>query len=42
MDFKAIAKNASVAFLAQGVSMCVSILTTLLVPKVLGVEEYGY
>lgn len=42
MDFKAIAKNASVAFLAQGVSMCVSILTTLLVPKVLGLEEYGY
>lgn len=42
MNFKAVAKNASVAFLAQGVSMCVSILTTLLVPKVLGIEEYGY
>ena len=42
MDVKAIAKNASVAFLAQGVSMLVSMLTTLLVPKVLGVEEYGY
>lgn len=31
-----------VAFLAQGVSMCLSILQTLLVPKVLGVEQYGY
>jgi O-antigen/teichoic acid export membrane protein len=31
-----------VAFLAQGVSMCLSILQTLLVPKILGVEQYGY
>lgn len=32
----------SVAFLAQGVSMLLSILQTLLVPKLLGVEQYGY
>lgn len=42
MDFKSLVKNTSVAFLAQGVAMVVSILTTLFVPKLLGVEEYGY
>lgn len=42
MNKKAILQNMSVAFLAQGVSMCLSILQTLLVPKVLGVEQYGY
>lgn len=31
-----------VAFFAQGVSMCLSILQKLLVPKMLGVEQYGY
>lgn len=42
MNLRSLAKNAGVAFLAQGVAMCVSIITTLLVPKILGVEEYGY
>ena len=42
MDTRSLAKNASVAFAAQGVAMCVSIITTLLVPKVLGVEQFGY
>ena len=42
MNKRAILQNMSVAFLAQGVSMCLSILQTLLVPKVLGVEQYGY
>lgn len=42
MDLRSLIKNASVAFLAQGVAMCVSLLTTLLVPKVLGVEQYSY
>ena len=32
----------SVAFLAQGVSMLLSVLQTLIVPKLLGVEQYGY
>lgn len=31
-----------VAFLAQGVSMALSVLQTLIVPKLLGVEQYGY
>lgn len=35
-------KDVSVAFLAQGVALLVSVLTTLLAPKVLGVEGYGY
>lgn len=42
MDRHNILQNMSVAFLAQGVSMCLSILQTLLVPKMLGVEQYGY
>lgn len=42
MDKRSILQNMSVAFLAQGVSMCLSILQTLLVPKMLGVEQYGY
>lgn len=32
----------SVAFLAQGVSLALSVIQTLLVPKFLGVEQYGY
>lgn len=42
MNYKAIAKNASTAFMAQGVTFCVSVFTTLAAPKVLGVEEYGF
>ena len=42
MDKQSILRNMSVAFLAQGMSMCLSILQTLLVPKMLGVEQYGY
>ena len=42
MDKKAILGNMSVAFLAQGVSLMLSVLQTLLVPKVLGVEQYSY
>lgn len=42
MDIRSLARNAFVAFAAQGVAMCVSVITTLLVPKVLGVEQYGY
>lgn len=42
MNLHALVRNASVAFLAQGIAMCVSMVTTLVVPKVLGVEEYGY
>lgn len=42
MDLRSLARNASVAFAAQGIAMCVSVATTLLVPKVLGVEQFGY
>lgn len=42
MNFKALARNVSVAFFAQGVAMAVNIAVSLLVPKALGVEEYGY
>lgn len=42
MDYKSIAGNALAAFFAQGVSFLVSVVTTLLVPKILGVEQFGY
>lgn len=42
MDAKKLIGNAATAFLAQGVSMALSILQALLVPKVLGVDQYGY
>ncbi len=42
MNVRETAKNASVAFLAQGVSMLLSVIQSLIVPKLLGVAEYGY
>lgn len=42
MNKRAILQNMSVAFLAQGVGMCLSVLQTLIVPKLLGATEYGY
>lgn len=39
---KKFAQNLSYAFLAQGVSLIMSILISLMVPKLLGVEEFGY
>ena len=42
MNRRFILKNMGVAFLAQGVSMILSIILTLLVPKFLGVEQFGY
>lgn len=42
MDAKKIIGDFSVALFAQGLSALCSIVTTLLVPKVLGIEEFGY
>ncbi|WP_172135178.1 hypothetical protein [Adlercreutzia sp. ZJ473] len=42
MDYRSLLGNMSVAFASQGVAMCLSVITSLLVPKVLGVEEFGY
>ena len=42
MNKRAILQNLSIAFLAQGVSMLMSVLQTLLVPKVLGIQQFGY
>ncbi len=42
MNKKLILQNMGVAFLAQGVSMALSVIQTLIVPKLLGVEQYGY
>lgn len=42
MNLRALAENAMAAFAAQGVSLLASLVMSLLVPKVLGVETYGY
>lgn len=42
MNAKSLVSNALTAFFAQGVAMLLSVLQGLLVPKVLGVEQYGY
>ena len=42
MKIKELAGNAAAAFASQGLSFLLSVATSLLVPKVLGVEEFGY
>lgn len=42
MDLKLLAKNAAVAFAAQGISLFASVAMSLIVPKVLGVTTYAY
>ena len=42
MKIREMAGNALAAFASQGFSFLLSILTALLVPKVLGVQEFGY
>ncbi|MRX84078.1 lipopolysaccharide biosynthesis protein [Eggerthella guodeyinii] len=42
LDVKKLAGDASAAFLSQGISLIVSVATSLLVPKILGVEGFGY
>lgn len=42
MNYRKLAGNALVAFSAQGISLLVSFVMSLLVPKILGVVDYGY
>lgn len=42
MDKRSLVRNLMSAFAAQGVAFVCSIAMSLLVPKILGVEEYGY
>lgn len=42
MNFRSLAGNMFTAFAAQGVSVVASLVMSLLVPKALGVEAYGY
>lgn len=42
LDKRQLFKNLLAAFAAQGAAVGASLLTTLLLPKVLGVSEYGY
>lgn len=42
MNYRTLAINAGTAFSAQGVAMALSIIQTMLVPKLLGSTQYGY
>lgn len=42
MEFRKLINSVSLAVVAQGLSSLVSIVATLLLPKVLGIGEYGY
>lgn len=42
MNIREIAGDTAVAFLSQGVSFIVSAATSLLVPKILGIDGFGY
>ena len=42
MNYRTLAINTGTAFLAQGVAMALSIIQTMLVPKLLGSTQYGY
>lgn len=42
MNYKELLRNSAVAFFAQTVGIVVSIITTLLLPKRLGVTQFGY
>ena len=42
MNIRKLAGDVAVAFLAQGLGIASSVVTTLILPKFLGVEEFGY
>ena len=42
MNYKSLLSNTLTAFAAQGVSMLVSVVMSLAIPKVLGIASYGY
>lgn len=42
MNYRTLAINTGTAFSAQGVAMALSIIQTMLVPKLLGSTQYGY
>lgn len=42
LNFKLLLKNTIVAFSAQGISLFVSAIMSLVVPKILGLASYGY
>lgn len=42
MNYRSLVGNTFIAFAAQGVSLVASLVMSLLVPKVLGLETYGY
>lgn len=42
MNYRVLVKNVGVAFIAQGVALVLSIMQSLMVPKMMGTTQYGY
>ena len=42
VNYRKLVRNTATAFFAQGIAMALSIVQTLLIPRLLGVEQYGY
>lgn len=42
LNYRKLASNALAAFFAQGISMLISAMTSIFVPKIMGVEDFGY
>lgn len=42
MNKKSLIRNLIYAFSAQGISLILSVLMSMIVPKLLGVEDYSY
>lgn len=42
MNYSQTLRNAALAFISQGVSLMASVIMSLVVPKVLGISQYGY
>jgi O-antigen/teichoic acid export membrane protein len=42
VSLKSFSKNLSIAIFSQGISAAIGVVTALIVPKILGVEEFGY
>lgn len=42
MNIRALIGDLSIAMIAQGISVCLSVVTTLFLPKILDIEEFGY
>lgn len=42
MNYRSLVRNIGIAFIAQGVALTLSIIQSILVPKMMGTTQYGY